>query len=140
MTTLRFITFTAVLSGWLAQQSITATAQDDTANAANEPAATAPQYDTASTANEPAAAAPQDAAAGEPDLKLQAFNLQHTLALSAFETVKELYPETVTSMDQRGNLLIVRGTPSQIEEVSHLIEVLDVPPTTGPFTDITRQL
>jgi hypothetical protein len=81
-----------------------------------------------------------DAATAESNLKLQVFNLQHTLALSAFETVKELYPETVTSMDQRGNLLIARGTPSQIEEVSQLIEVLDVPPATGPFTAITQQL
>lgn len=123
MTTLRIIIFTAILPGWLAHQTIIATAQDDRASTANEPAAAEPLY----------------TAAAKADLKLQAFNLQHTLALSAFETVKELYPETATSMDQRGNLLIVRGTPSQIEEVSHLIEVLDVPPATGPFTDITRQ-
>jgi len=124
MTGRRLLTITAVLFGWLAQQTITATAQDDTALVANEPVATQPS----------------DAAAVGANLKLQAFNLQHTLALSAFETIKQLYPETVTSMDQRANLLIVRGTPSQIEEVSRLIEVLDVPPATGPFTDITQQL
>jgi hypothetical protein len=39
MTTRRIITITAVLLGWLAQQSITATAQDETALTQNEPAA-----------------------------------------------------------------------------------------------------
>jgi hypothetical protein len=124
MTTRRIITITTVLFGWLAQQSITATAQDDPAGTANEPAATASQY----------------VATAESNLKLLTFPLKYALVLSTFETVKELYPETVTSMDQRGKLLIVRGTPSQIEEVSQLIEVLDVPPATGPFTDITQQL
>ena len=137
MTTRRIITITAVLLGWLAQQSIIATAQDETALTQNE---TAAQGDSPLTQNKPVATETSYATTAESNLKLLTFPLKHALALSTFETVKELYPETVTSMDQRGNLLIVRGTPSQIEEVSQLIEVLDVPPAIGPFTEITQQL
>ena len=56
---------------------------------------------------------------------MQVFALKFTDASDALDVVHAMSPEINMQVDPRGNLLLVSGTPEQVEVVGAILEVLD---------------